>query len=237
MGRFDSGHGHYPHRAGALDEGNGIMDNDNYGLNERPRWDTYATDQPALFTVAGVGPSTEPVPGERALFDVIADKVVVPDASLGSMRPTSPRPPTWKRGTRVTFTAWGFARTGTFVRRFTPARHAGFEYEIRMDDGSVAVLFANGEVGRSVTPILPDGPDASPLAPVSPGWGSVSGGKWHRTESPTPTWTAPQESLCGLTFTPMNVTAGAADLPPTNPRWICKRCASSLASTDVRYGA
>ena len=66
-------------------------------------------------------------------------------------RPTSPNPPRFRKGATVAFrTLPGTVFTGTFVRRFTPARNAGYHYEIRIDGQSVE-LFANGLAGRSVT--------------------------------------------------------------------------------------
>jgi hypothetical protein len=64
---------------------------------------------------------------------------------------------------------------------------------------------------------------------VVPGnWASVKGGKWHLLPG---TWVEPDgllgamTSLCGVTFTPLNVTGGEA--PPTNDYWICARCAKA----------
>lgn len=68
------------------------------------------------------------------------------------MRSTSPKPPTWPAGTTVTFTAEGGTYTGTFLRRHTPARGAGYHYDIKVD-GRTALIFANGPVGLTVEPV------------------------------------------------------------------------------------
>ena len=68
------------------------------------------------------------------------------------MRPTSPKPPTWPTGTAITFTAEGGTYVGTFLRRFTPVRGAGYHYEIR-SEGRTHVLFANGPVARTIAPM------------------------------------------------------------------------------------
>jgi len=34
------------------------------------------------------------------------------------------------------------------------------------------------------------------------GWGSVAGGKWHRTVNAEPSFYGKERSLCGLTFNP-----------------------------------
>jgi hypothetical protein len=64
-------------------------------------------------------------------------------------RPTSPRPPTFPKGATVAFDFAGMTTTGTFLRRFTPARNAGYHYEIEVD-GMAHLIFANGPTGRTV---------------------------------------------------------------------------------------
>lgn len=66
---------------------------------------------------------------------------------------------------------------------------------------------------------------------VVPGnWASVRGGKWHLLPG---AWVEPigriqpMTSLCGVTFTPLNVTGGEA--PPTNDYYICKHCVKGRA--------
>lgn len=53
-------------------------------------------------------------------------------------------------------------------------------------------------------------------------WGSVEGGKWHVTLDAEPSFMRDEQSLCGLTFRPLNVTWH--EQPPTNPHYICKHC-------------
>lgn len=67
-------------------------------------------------------------------------------------RRTSPNPPTWRKGTEVVFRFEGKVYSGTFWSRFTPARNAGYHYEIVVD-GKVERIFANGPVGRTVTKV------------------------------------------------------------------------------------
>lgn len=56
-------------------------------------------------------------------------------------------------------------------------------------------------------------------------WASVRSGKWHRTTEDRPGWTRKTRSVCGLTFTPLNVTwAEDGKVPPTNEHYICKHC-------------
>lgn len=57
---------------------------------------------------------------------------------------------------------------------------------------------------------------------VQGSWGSVRGGKWHRTISASPTFVHDEQSLCGLTFRPLNVTWD--ERPTTHPAYICQRC-------------
>jgi hypothetical protein len=67
-------------------------------------------------------------------------------------RDTSPRPPRFRKGARVAFIAQsGMTVTGEFLRAFAPTKGAGLHYEIRTDRYGVAVLFANGDAGRTVT--------------------------------------------------------------------------------------
>lgn len=58
-------------------------------------------------------------------------------------------------------------------------------------------------------------------------WGSVRDGKWHITLATKPSFIREEESLCGLRFTPLNVTWDEA--PPTHPHYICKRCEKKAA--------
>jgi len=69
--------------------------------------------------------------------------------STPAPRPTSPRPPTFPKGATVAFDFDGATYTGTFVRRFTPARNAGVHYEVEVA-GRVETLFANGPTGRTM---------------------------------------------------------------------------------------
>ena len=66
-----------------------------------------------------------------------------------------------------------------------------------------------------------DAADDGPLA--MHGWASVRNGKWHRTVSTEPTFVHDEESLCGLTFRPLNVEWRACG-PSALPAYICKRC-------------
>ncbi|HJW11501.1 MAG TPA: hypothetical protein VJ598_06935 [Albitalea sp.] len=48
-------------------------------------------------------------------------------------------------------------------------------------------------------------------------------GKWHRTVADEPAFTRDEQSLCGLTFRPLNVTHG--EKPNyVNPRAFCAHC-------------
>lgn len=67
-------------------------------------------------------------------------------------RPTSPKPPTFRKGSTVAFAMGGIVYRATFIRRFTPARNAGVHYEIEFN-GRRETVFANGEVGRTFTQI------------------------------------------------------------------------------------
>jgi hypothetical protein len=53
-------------------------------------------------------------------------------------------------------------------------------------------------------------------------WGSVQGGKWHRTVEPQPHLYERTRALCGITFEPLNVVWN--DAPPTSDRFICEHC-------------
>lgn len=64
-------------------------------------------------------------------------------------------------------------------------------------------------------------------------WGSVRGGKWHKTVSAEPTFTRDEESLCGITFRPLNVTHG--EPPRAAPRFICTKCAGQPHRTVMEY--
>ena len=64
---------------------------------------------------------------------------------------------------------------------------------------------------------------AESLLGDTPGsWASVPDGKYHRTVSEKPDWRRDEQSLCGLTFQPRNVSWNEA--PPTNNRWLCMKC-------------
>ena len=66
------------------------------------------------------------------------------------------------------------------------------------------------------------------LAPDATSWASVKDGKYHATVSEKPQWDRDEESLCGLTIRPRNVTWGEA--PPTNRNHICAHCANKVGS-------
>lgn len=53
-------------------------------------------------------------------------------------------------------------------------------------------------------------------------WISCRNGKWHMTDEDKPTWKDPQKSICGLSFTPRNVTW--KEVPPTNETHVCAHC-------------
>ncbi len=54
------------------------------------------------------------------------------------------------------------------------------------------------------------------------GYGSVRGGKWHRTLSAEPTFMHEEQSLCGLVFTPLNVAWDKT--PQVLPEYMCQKC-------------
>ena len=60
--------------------------------------------------------------------------------------------------------------------------------------------------------------------PASPpgSWGSVNGGKWHRTYAEKPSFTRTERSACNVLFRPVNVTWG--ERPNVHPSYICKKC-------------
>ena len=53
-------------------------------------------------------------------------------------------------------------------------------------------------------------------------WASVRNGKWHRTVSEHPDFRRTEESVCGQSFRPVNVTWD--ERPSTHPAYICKHC-------------
>lgn len=54
-------------------------------------------------------------------------------------------------------------------------------------------------------------------------WIKAREGKWHKSVSEEPTFMHEEKSLCGVTFTPLNVTW--REYPPTNAHHICAHCA------------
>ncbi len=73
------------------------------------------------------------------------------------------------------------------------------------------------------------------LGATQSSWGSVRDGKWHITVNATPSWACRERSLCGVEFTPVNVTH--AEMPPTNEHHICRQCirANSRRLSRLRH--
>lgn len=71
--------------------------------------------------------------------------------------------------------------------------------------------------------------------PAQVGWASVRGGKWHATPNPTPSWYPrgnTEETVCGLTIEPVNVTF-AADKPTTHGGRRCENCLLRLPTVET----
>jgi hypothetical protein len=60
--------------------------------------------------------------------------------------------------------------------------------------------------------------------PDSAGYLSVSGGKWHRAIVAQPTFAHDEQTACGLTVRPLNVTWGGQRPDYAHPSSFCKHC-------------
>lgn len=56
------------------------------------------------------------------------------------------------------------------------------------------------------------------------GYASVSGGKWHRTIADQPSFTRDEQTVCGLTIRPLNVSWNGKRPDYAHPSSFCKRC-------------
>ena len=61
------------------------------------------------------------------------------------------------------------------------------------------------------------------------GYVSVKGGKWHRATVDQPTFTRDEQTACGLTVRPLNVSWDGKRPDYAHPTSFCKRCAAATA--------
>lgn len=66
------------------------------------------------------------------------------------------------------------------------------------------------------------------------GYFSVAGGKWHRAIVPRPTFMRDEQTACGLTVRPLNVTWDGAKPDYVRPDSFCKHCEARADSAESK---